>query len=101
MFGWGVAAVLVVAVLAFLTGISIKRDGAGDPGERAATAYQARISDKTVYPLAASSSSPWQPAAAMAGSTAGTTAPSAAPLFRRSLPREAAGKQPKAGPGPD
>ena len=100
--GWGVAAVLAVAVVAFLTGISIKRDGAGDPGERAAAAYQARISDKTVYPLAASPSSPWQPAAAIAGSTAGTTAPSAAPPYRRSLPRETAGgQQSKAPSGPD
>lgn len=100
--GWGVAAVLAVAVVAFLTGISIKRDGAVDPGERTATAYQARIADKTVYPLAASPSSPWQPAAAIAGSTAGTTAPSAAPPYRRSLPRETAGgQQSKAPSGPD
>jgi general secretion pathway protein A len=99
--GWGVAAVLAVAAVAFLTGISIKRDWAGDPGERAATAYQARISDKTVHPLAASSASPWQPAAAIAGSTAGTTAPPAAPPFRKSLPKEAAGVQSKAPSGPD
>jgi general secretion pathway protein A len=99
--GWGVAAVLAVAAVAFLTGVSIKRDGAGDPGERAATAYQARISDKTVHPLAASSASPWQPAAAIAGSTAGTTAPPAAPPFRKSLPKEAAGVQSKAPSGPD
>ncbi len=99
--GWGVAAVLFAAVLAFLTGVSIKRDGAVDPGDRAGTAYQARISDKTVYPLAASSTSPWQPSAAMAGSTAGATAPDAAPLFRKSLLREAAGVQPKAPSGRD
>jgi general secretion pathway protein A len=99
--GWGVAAVLAVAVLAFLTGISMKRDGALDPGDRTATAYQARISDKTVYPLAASASSPWQPAAAMAGSPAGTGRPSASPLFRKSLPKEAAGTQPNAVSGSD
>lgn len=99
--GWGVAAVLAVAAVAFLTGISMKRDGAVDPGDRTATAYQARISDKTVHPLAASSTSPWQPAAAIAGSTAGTTAPPAAPPFRKSLPKEAAGVQSKAPSGPD
>nr|MCU0554319.1 ATP-binding protein [Syntrophales bacterium] len=99
--GWGVAAVLAVAAVAFLTGISMKRDGAVDPGDRTATAYQARISDKTVHPLAASSASPWQPAAAIAGSTAGTTAPPAAPPFRKSLPKEAAGVQSKAPSGPD
>ncbi len=99
--GWGVAAVLAMAVLAFLTGISMKRDGAVDPGDRTATAYQARISDKTVYPLASSASSPWQPAAAMAGSPAETGRPSASPLFRKSLPKEAAGMQPKAASGSD
>ena len=99
--GWGVAAVLVAALLALLTGISMDRDEAADPGARAAGAYQARISDETVYPLAASSTSPWQPSAAMAGSTAGASAPPTAPLFRKSLPREAAGVQPKASSGRD
>ena len=99
--GWGVAAVLAVAVAAFVTGISIKRDGALDPGDRTGTAHRARISDKTVHPLAASVPSPWQPSAAMAGSTAGATSSPAAPLFRKSLPREAAGGQPTAPSGRD
>ncbi|HTZ41465.1 MAG TPA: AAA family ATPase [Syntrophales bacterium] len=52
--GWGMAAVLGAIVLAVLTGISSKRDMAGGPVDRLA-AYQARISDKTVYPL-----EPWK-----------------------------------------
>ncbi len=49
--GWAMAAVLGAAALAALTGVSDKRDGAGEPADRLA-AYQARILDKTVYPLA-------------------------------------------------
>lgn len=99
--GWGVAAAVFVAVLVILTGISIKHYGVVDPGAHAITAYQARISDKTVYPLAASSPSPWQPSAAMAGPTADVRAPSAVPLFRKSLPKEAGEVQPKVASGSD
>jgi hypothetical protein len=99
--GWGLAAVLFPAVLVFLTGISIKHSGVVDPGDRATTAYQARISDKTVYPLAASSSNPWQPSAAMAGPTTDVSMPSAVPLVRKSLPKDADSVQPKVTSGSD
>ncbi|HNZ35387.1 MAG TPA: AAA family ATPase [Syntrophales bacterium] len=99
--GWGVAAVLVVAVLAFLAGVSIKRDGAVDPGDRAGTVYQARISDKTVHPLASSTLNPWHPSAAMAGSPPGASGQTAGILFRKNIPRDAAGVQPGRAPGPD
>jgi len=85
-----VAAVLAVCVLAVFTVTAIRRDGTGPPGERALPAYQARISDKTVHPLASAPPAPWQPAAAMAGSQAGDAGTSAVPLFRKSIPREAA-----------
>ncbi|NPV04065.1 MAG: AAA family ATPase [Syntrophaceae bacterium] len=91
--GWGVAAVLAVCVLAVLTVVSARRDGTGVSGERALPAYQARISDKTVHPLASVPPVPWQPAAAIAGSPAGAAGPAAAPLFRKSLPREGAAPQ--------
>ncbi|MBP8695879.1 MAG: AAA family ATPase [Syntrophobacterales bacterium] len=83
--GWGVAAVLAVSALAVLAGVSVRPDKTGSSGERTPPAYQARISDKTVHPLASAPSVPWQPAAAMAGAAG----PTAAPLFRKSLPREA------------
>ena len=88
--GWGVAAVLAVCVLAVFTVTAARRDGTGSPGERALPAYQARISDKTVHPLASTPPVPWQPAAAMAGSQAGGAGTPAVPLFRKSIPREAA-----------
>ena len=99
--GWGVAAVLAVAVLAFLAVVSIKRDGAVDPGDRAGTVYQARISDKTVHPLASSTLNPWHHSAAMAGSPPGASGQTAGILFRKNIPSDAAGVQTGSAPGPD
>lgn len=96
--GWGVAVALGVAALAVLAGISGKRDLAGEPVDSTATAYQARISDKTVYPLDSSRAVTWQPGATDTEPLAGAIEPS---LFRNDNPEEQTGEPSKALPARD
>jgi general secretion pathway protein A len=84
--GWGVTAALGVAALAVLAGISGKPDPAIVAGDRLATAYQARIADKTVYPLEPSRAESWQPPV---------------PLVHKSIPKDPAGEESKTLSGRD
>jgi general secretion pathway protein A len=99
--GWGMAAALGVAVLAALTGIAGKRDVAGEPGKRTVAAYQARVSDKTVYSLDPVRAVVRKPAAAGVRPLAGAAEPAVAPPFRKNIPKGQAGGQATALPGRD
>ena len=87
-------------VLAVLTGVSGKRDMAVEPVDRLA-AYQARISDKTVYPL-----EPWR-AGASHVAEASTKPPASAKhstlptALRKSSPKEQPRAESKFQPGRD
>lgn len=98
--GWGLVAALGVVALAVLTGTAALREMAPNPAERTApAAYQARISDKTVQPLASSAAGVWQPAPAIAGTASGTTKTAGPAHYRKSLPRDQAGGRSAAAPG--
>jgi hypothetical protein len=95
---WGMVAVLGAILLAVLTGVSGKRDVAGEPIDGLA-AYQARISDKTVRPLEPWRTGAWQTAEASTrppASAKHSTLPSA---FRKSIPKEQPGGETKFLPG--
>jgi hypothetical protein len=85
------AAALGVAALAVLTGIAGKRDVAGEPGDRTVAAYQARVSDKTVYSLDPVRAVVRKPAAAGVRPLAGAAEPAGPSLFRKNIPKEQAG----------
>jgi general secretion pathway protein A len=95
---WGMAAALGAIVLAIFTGMPGKRDVAGEPVDRLA-AYQARIADKTVYPL-----EPWR-AGTLQAAEASTRPPVSAKhssmptAFRKSIPKEQPGGDSKFLPG--
>jgi hypothetical protein len=89
--GWGMAAALGVAALAVLTGLAGKRDVAGQPGDRTVAAYQARVSDKTVYSLDPVRAVVRKPAAEGVRPLAGAAESAGASLFRKNIPKEQAG----------
>jgi len=84
------AAALGVAALAALTGIAGKRDVAGEPGERTVAAYQARVSDKTVYSLDPVRAVVRKPAADGVRPLAGAAEPTGPSLYRKNIPKEQA-----------
>ncbi len=81
-----------------MTGISGKRDVAGEPVDRLA-AYQARISDKTVHPLEPLRTGAWQTAEASARPPASAKHSTLPTAFRKSIPKEQPGEETKFLPG--
>jgi hypothetical protein len=93
------AAALGVTILAVLTGTSGKRDVAGQPADRLTTAYQARISDKTLHPLEPWRTGAWQAAEASTRPPVSAKHSSMPTAFRKSIPKEQPGGESKFLPG--
>jgi len=90
--------VLGAAVLAVLTAVSGKHDVSGEPVDRLA-AYQARIADKTVYPLEPWRAGAWQAAEASTKPPVSAKHSSMPTAFRKSIPKEQPGGESKFLPG--
>jgi general secretion pathway protein A len=82
--GWGAAVVLGTAAWVIMAGSGGKHSPAVVVGERLTSAYQARIADKTVYPLVPSRAETWQ---------------MPLPLVRKSISKMPAGEEPSAPSG--
>jgi len=96
---WGTAAVLGAVILAVLIGVSGKRDATGEPADRLAAGYQARISDKTVHPLEPWRAGAWQTAEASARPPASAKQSTLPTSFRKSIPKEQPVGESKSPPG--